>query len=85
MRCLAFIVLLTCFLSACAKNQMDREEWCAIQSDCREYARLSVAGAFGAGSIGNEEEIYNLCVKDALDRPRSLGDVRRKLKEHSSN
>jgi hypothetical protein len=71
-------------LAACAPKHLARDEWTIIQADCREYARLSVAEAFGTGSIGNEEEVYEFCLKDALDSPRNLEDVRRKIDEAST-
>ena len=72
-------------LSACISGQLSREEWTALDADCRRYAKLTVAKDFGSGAIGNEDEIYNVCVKQGLELPSTLEDVRRKIQDARSD
>jgi hypothetical protein len=84
MKNLPFVSLLL-LLSACISGELSREEWTALDTDCRKYAKLTVAEDFGSGAMGNEDEIYNLCVKQGLELPSTLEDVRRKIEDARSD
>ena len=84
MKNLPFVSLLL-LLSACISGELSREEWTALDADCRNYAKLTVAEGFGSGAIGNEDEMYNLCVKQGLELPSTLADVRRKIQDARSD
>jgi len=66
-------------LTACLKTEMSREEWTELQSECRKDAKAQAVEASREGVNATEYELYNRCMKEGLDRPQTLGDLRNKL------
>ena len=67
-------------LTACLKTKMSREEWTDLQDECRKYAKAQAVEASREGVNATEHELYTRCVKESLDSPQTLGDLRDKLK-----
>lgn len=67
-------------LAACLKSEIPRDEWTEFQNECRKYAKVQAVESSREGVNATEHELYTRCMKEALDSPQTLGDLRDKLK-----